>query len=78
MLKVSLKRDVFELAITRQNLSQKGLAAKLRMSRSYLSEIVNGKRSASPFIRKRLLDYFSEYTFDDLFTIEEANNGDRS
>jgi putative transcriptional regulator len=77
MLKVNLKRDAFEIAITRRNLSQKGLAEKLHISRSYLSEIVTGKRPASPYMRQRLLDYFIDYTFDDLFAIEENGNGNR-
>jgi hypothetical protein len=29
-------------------------------------------------MRKRLLEYFQEYSFDDLFTIGEGGNGDRS
>lgn len=78
MLKVNLKRDAFDLAITRQNLSQKRLAEKLHISRSYLSEIVTGKRPASPYMRQRLLDHFREHTFDDLFMIEENGNGNRS
>jgi putative transcriptional regulator len=77
MLKVNLKRDAFEIAITRRNLSQKGLAEKLHISRSYLSEIVTGKRPASPYMRQRLLGYFIDYTFDDLFAIEENGNGNR-
>ncbi len=77
MLKVKLKREVFEVAITRRNLSQKRLAEKLQISRSYLSEIVTGKRAASAYIRQRLLGYFRDYAFDDLFTIEENGNGNR-
>ena len=75
MLRVNLKREAFEVAITRHNLSQKRLAEKLHISRSYLSEIVTGKRAASAFMRQRLLDYFRDYTFDDLFIIEENGNG---
>ena len=78
MVKVNLNREAFEIAITRRNLSQKGLAEKLHISRSYLSEIVTGKRPASPYIRQRLLDYFMDYTFDDLFAIKENGNGDRN
>jgi len=77
MLRVTIKRDAFEVAITRRNLSQKRLAEKLQISRSYLSEIVNGKRPASPLVRQRLLEYFKDYSFDDLFAIEESGNGHR-
>lgn len=74
MLKVILKREVFELALTRRNLSQKRLAEKIHISRSYLSEIVTGKRPASAYVREVLLGYFKDYTFDDFFKIE--GNGD--
>jgi len=74
MLKVILKREVFELALTRRNLSQKKLAAKIHISRSYLSEIVTGKRPASAYMRELLLGYFKDYTFDDFFRIE-GNDG---
>jgi len=77
MVTVGLKREAFEVAITRRNLSQKGLAERLQISRSYLSEIVRGKRKASAAMRERFLGYFQEYTFDDLFIIEEGGNGDR-
>lgn len=77
MLKVKLKREAFEVAITRRNLSQKRLAEKLQISRSYLSEIVTGKRPASAYMRQRLLEYFKDYAFDDLFAIEENGNGHR-
>ncbi|MFC2040964.1 helix-turn-helix transcriptional regulator [Chloroflexota bacterium] len=78
MVRVGLKREAFEVAITRRNLSQKGLAERLHISRSYLSEIVRGKRKPSAAMRERFLEYFREYTFDDLFIIEKGGNGDRS
>ncbi len=78
MVRVGLKREAFEVAITRRNLSQKGLAEKLLISRSYLSEIVRGKRKPSAAMRERFLEYFREYTFDDLFIIEGCDNGDQS
>jgi len=75
MVRVGLKREAFEIAITRRNLSQKKLAERLHISRSYLSEIVRGKRKPSAVMRERLLEYFPEYTFDDLFIIEESGDG---
>ena len=78
MVRVGLKKEAFEVAITRRNLSQKGLAERLHISRSYLSEIVRGKRKPSAAMRERFLEYFREYTFDDLFIIEKSGNGNRS
>ena len=77
MVKVGLIREAFDIAITRRNLSQRRLAERLLISRSYLSEIVRGKRRPSAAIRERLLEYFQEYTFDDLFTIEQGDNGNQ-
>ena len=78
MVMVSLRREAFDIAITRRNLSQKRLAEKLHVSRSYLSEIVRGKKKPSAAIRERLLGYFQEYSFDDLFIIEQGDNGNQS
>jgi len=66
MVMVNLRREAFDIAITRRNLSQKRLAENLNISRSYLSEIVRGKRKPSAAIRERFLEYFKEYAFDDL------------
>ena len=74
MVTVGLRREAFEIAIMRRNLSQKKLAEKLNISRSYLSEIVRGKRRPSAEMRERLLKYFSELTFDDLFTIDGCDD----
>jgi transcriptional regulator with XRE-family HTH domain len=78
MVKVGLRREAFDIAITRRNLSQKRLAERLHISRSYLSEIVRGKRRPSAAIRERLLEHFQEYSFDDLFIIERGGNGNKS
>jgi putative transcriptional regulator len=76
MVRVSLRRPIFDIAITRRNLSQKDLARELGISRALLSQVVGGKKEPSAMIRKRLLEYFQEYSFDDLFIIDEGGNGD--
>ncbi len=76
MVRVSLKRQVFDIAITRRNLSQKDLARELGISRALLSQVVGGKKEPSAMMRKRFLEYFQEYSFDDLFIIEEGGNDD--
>ncbi len=71
MVKVILNRKTLEIAVIRRNLSRKGLAHELAVSRSYLSRVICGKKEPSAAIRQRLLEYLKDYTFDDLFTIEE-------
>ncbi|MEN8615479.1 helix-turn-helix transcriptional regulator [Dehalogenimonas sp. THU2] len=71
MVKVILKRQPFDVALAKKNLSQRALARKLGMSRSYLSQLVTGKRPPSAYMRQRFLEFFRDCSFDDLFTIEE-------
>jgi len=59
--------------IARQNLSQNEMAARLGISKSYLSQIVCGTRCPSPKLRRKMLDILSPLTFDDLFIVEERN-----
>lgn len=78
MVRVSLNRQVLEIAVVRRNISQNGLAQKLGISKSYLSLVVTGKREPSAAMRQRILDYLRDYTFDDLFVIEAGEDGDGS
>lgn len=71
MLKVSLNQKNLERAITRRNLSEKKLAHDLEVSRCYLSRIICGEVKPSAAMRQRLLDFFKDCTFDDLFIIDE-------
>ena len=71
MVKVKLNRLAFEVALSRQNLSQRDLAEKIGFSRSHLSHIINGRREPSPMLRRLILEQMTECTFDDLFVIEE-------
>ncbi len=75
MVKVTLNRTALEVAMTRENLSQRDLANEIGVSRSHLSHVLNGRREPTPFFRRRLMDYFKELAFDDLFIIEENGNG---
>lgn len=70
MIKVALNQPALEIAIARKNLSRKLLANELGVSRYYLGRILNGQIEPSAAIRQRLLDYFKDCTFDDLFIIE--------
>ncbi len=75
MLRVSIKHCNLEKALIRHNYTRKLLACKMGVSRNYLSSIFSGKREPSAAIRERLLEMFQGYTFDDLFTIEESDDG---
>jgi len=74
-MRVRLNRPKLEVAIARRNLSRKELARELSISRSLLSQVISGKKEPSSMVRRRLLEYFRDYTFDDLFAIEEDGHG---
>ena len=76
MVRVRVNRSAFEIALSRKNLSQRDLAEMIGYSRAHLSHIINGRREPSPMMRRVILQHLSEYTFDDLFIIEE-NGGDQ-
>ena len=75
MVRVKVNRNAFETALSRKNLSQRDLAEMIGFSRAHLSHIINGRREPSPMMRRVILQHLPEYTFDDLFIIEE-NSGD--
>ena len=74
MLRVKVKRDVIEKTLIRQNRSKKELAGIIGVTRSYLSGICTGRREPSAAMRQRLLKYFEDLAFDDLFFIIEDNH----
>ncbi len=76
MVRVSINKQALEVAMTRKNLSQRDLAEMIHFSRSHLSHIINGRREPSPLMRRLILEQLQDYTFDDLFIIEEGKNGD--
>lgn len=78
MPKVSLNRSTIQMAMVRRNMSQNMLAMRMGISSGYISQLMRGTRHASPEVRRKLLEMFIPLTFDDLFTIEEGDNGDRS
>lgn len=65
---VRLKSEVLRAIMARQNFSQDRLARRLRISSTFLSQLLAGRRNPSPAIRQRMLDVF-ERSFDDLFVI---------
>jgi len=78
MIRVILNRHALEVAITKRNLSYRELAEKIGFSRSHLSHIMTGRREPSPAMRRLILDYLRDYTFDDIFIIEDDDGDNRS
>ena len=58
------------------NRSQNRLAREVGISPSYVSMLVNGQRSPSGRIRRRMLKALGLEDFDDLFTMEDRDEQD--
>jgi len=78
MVRVKVNQHAFEVALSKKNLSQRDLAELIGFSRSHVSFVINGKREPSALMRRQILEHLRDYTFDDLFVIEEGGNGDRN
>lgn len=79
MLKIMLNREFVEKVLTRRNISQNGLARRLRISSSYMSQIMNGSRYISAKMRRRIFRYFRRYDFNELFiTIDDDKGNDEN
>jgi len=76
MLTVKLNRPALRKALARENLTQRELAEKIGFSKSQVSHVFVGRREPSARMRRSILEQLNEYSFDDLFTIEESKNDD--
>ena len=76
MTHVTINRSAFEIALAKKNLTQNGLARKIKVTSGFMSMMMTGKRQASATTRRRILQCLRGYTFDDLFIIEQSKDGD--
>lgn len=72
-MKVFLKTRNIRLRLIRKNRSQNWLADQLKVSSGYLSQLMDGARSPSPKLRRRLMDALPECDFDHLFIISDID-----
>lgn len=70
-MRVYLNTEAIKRKLIRSNLSQGYLAKKIGICTGYMSQLMDGSRHPSAKIRKRLMNIFSESSFDDLFIIKE-------
>lgn len=72
MFKVYLKSEYIEYTLARRNHSREWLAIKISTSPQYLSAMMNGKKSPSPDMRKRIVMALSPCKWEDVFRLVEA------
>ena len=68
--RVLLKAQALWDLLQRLNISQNELARAMGTTSGYLSQIISGKRCASPDMRRRLLSALGNPPFDDLFILD--------
>lgn len=78
MVRVKLNGLRVARLLAKKNMTQNALARQLGLSSGGLSLLINGRRSPSPEVRKRILRRLRELKFDDLFIIEENGDGKRA
>ena len=77
-IRVKLNQAAVLRAIARRNMSQNMLAIRAGTSSGYVSQIICGTRNPSPRMREKLLTVLAPLTFDDIFVIEESDNGSKN
>jgi plasmid maintenance system antidote protein VapI len=70
MKRVYLKKDKVGEILMRKNKTAKWLASQLEVSPSFVSFLLSNKRAIYPNERQKLMDLFSEYSWDDLFVVD--------
>jgi len=70
-MKVLLKSKEIKKILIRKNKSQNWFAHKLEVSSGYMCQLMNRLRNPSPKLRERIMKELPEYTWDELFKIEE-------
>ncbi len=67
--KVMLRAEAVWDRLNRLNMTQNELAGLLGTSSGHLSRLINGKRCASPSMRRRLMEVLGCSEFDELFVV---------
>ena len=70
--RVTLNRDAGRELLDRLGMSWNELARQCGLSSGYLSQLMNGRHSPSPYARRRLQQVLGVSEFDRLFIIETA------
>ena len=72
--RVKLRQERVWDLLNRRNMSQNELARLARISSGYLSQLISGKKSPSPAVRRRLQAALGVSEFDDLFLQEKPDD----
>lgn len=73
--KVRIQSDVLRTELLRRNQTCKEFAEQMRISRSYLCQLLSGVRCPSPQVRARLMRELNTTDFDTLFETLPDSSG---
>ena len=71
-IRVIIKAKALLEILAKRNMSQNGLARGSQLQSGHISQLISGKRNASPDSRQRLLNALPGVAFDDIFEIRDA------
>ncbi len=74
--RVKLNRDAVWELLDQLGMPQNGSARRCGLSSGHLSLLMNGKRSPSPYTRRRLQQVLGVSDFDQLFIVEPPETSD--
>ena len=73
--RVMLKAAAVWELLDQLDMSQNELARRCGITSGYLSHLMNGRRSPSPLVRRRLMEALGVDDFDRLFIIVSVDDG---
>ena len=68
--RVRIKIDAVYDILDRLHMSQSALARKAGLTTGYISQVMSGKRTPSPDVRRRIQEALGVDDFDELFELE--------
>ena len=74
-VRVQLRPEAVWQHLARHNMTQNELARRVGIAPGYLSQLMCGKRSPSPRVRAALQAKLAIAEFDELFLLEEIDEG---
>ena len=72
--RVRIKIDTVYEILDRLHMSQSDLARKADLTPGYVSQVMSGKRTPSPHVRRRIQEALGIDDFDELFELEVTHD----
>lgn len=70
-IKVVIKSEAILKILAKRNMSQNSLGRDTGLKGGHVSQLISGKRNASPATRQKILDSLKGVEFDEIFAIHK-------